>query len=281
VWITPGSGESFRDAEFAPEMVVVPAGRFLMGSPPHEEGRYDYESPQHEVMIPKPFAVGQFQVTFYEWDAFEKDFGILDRNEKTAGLPIKKTYLVEKHYSPADQGWGRENRPVINVSWGDAQAFASWLSEKTGKCYRLLSEAEWEYAARAGTTGPFSFDGPITTDKANYDGKYTHAGSPRGKWRRRTIPVDSFQSNSWGLYQVHGNVWEWVEDCWNAGYAEKPDSLKASGAAWTTGDCDSHVLRGGSWENIPRWLRSASRSKRNLVSRGNDVGFRLARTLTP
>jgi len=176
---------------------------------------------------------------------------------------------------------GKEDFPVVNVSWFGAKAYAKWLSEKTGKAYGLLSEAEWEYAARAGTTGPFSFEGPITPDKANYDGNYSYAGSPKGEYRERTVPVDSFQPNPWGLYQVHGNVWEWVEDCWNNSYAEKPARLKASGEAWTTGDCNLRVLRGGSWNDFPQALRSADRNWRYRDIRYSYFGFRLARTLTP
>lgn len=280
VWIAPGSGDSFRDADFAPEMVVVPAGRFMMGSPPDEGGRVDDEGPQHEVTIPQPFAVGKSPVTFDEWDAFDRAGGIVETKQTSTGLIFKKTETKREKYMPDDLGWGRENRPVINVSWDDAQAYVKWLSEKTGKRYRLLSEAEWEYVARTGTTGPFWFEGPITTDKANYDGNYSYAGSPKGEYRKKTVPVDSFEPNPWGLFQVHGNVWEWVEDCWNASYADKPDSLKASGAAWTTGDCDRRVLRGGSWFYYPDGLRSAFRVWDGRGSRLVNGGFRLARTIT-
>jgi formylglycine-generating enzyme required for sulfatase activity len=288
---SPGSdahlpiGAIFQDAPFAPEMVVVPAGTFIMGSGdgetpvemldgsrgdvlPKEEGRDNHEGPQHEVTIPQPFAVGRYAVTFEEWDAAQGDADW----QRVTGLEPR---------TPDDEGWGRGKRPVINVSWNDSRAYAKWLSEETGKTYRLLSEAEWEYAARAGTTGPFSFDGPITTDKANYDGDYSYAGSPKGEDRGRTVPVDSFQPNPWGLYQVHGNVWEWVEDCWNDSYSDKPDSLKVSGSAWTAGNCDYRLLRGGSWGLNPQLLRSASRVWNFRVYRGNYIGFRLARTLTP
>jgi formylglycine-generating enzyme required for sulfatase activity len=272
-------------------MVVVPAGTFIMGSSPAEiealtEEHGDYfknEGPQHEVTIPRPFAVGKFEVTNAQYVAFlndvkrrgtEKEPWFETKNEDSSSQITGSVgaFAVES---------GKEDFPVVNVSWFGVEAYAKWLSEKTGKRYRLLSEAEWEYAARAGTTGPFSFEGPITTDKANYDGNYTYAGSPKGEYRQRTVPVDSFEPNAWGLYQVHGNVWEWVADCWKSSYADKPESLKASGGAWTTGDCDGRVLRGGSWFNNPRRLRSAYRFRYFRVSRYNYFGFRLARTLTP
>jgi len=279
VWITPGSGESFRDADFAPEMVVVPAGSFLMGSPESEEGRNKGEGPQHEVTIPQPFAVGQFAVTRAQFEAFVSATG--HRTDGGAYVWSGSEWKLDASKSWRDPGFTQTNdHPVVCVSWDDAQAYVKWLSAKTGKSYRLLSEAEWEYAARAGTTGPFSFEGPITPDKANYDGNYTYAGSPKGEYRQRTVPVDSFQPNPWGLYQVHGNVREWVEDCWNESYSDKPDSLKASGEAWTTGDCDRRVLRGGSWVSYPQYLRSAYRNRYLRVFRININGFRLARTLT-
>ena len=261
--IVPGSGESFKDCAECPEMVVVPAGSFMMGSPEGEDGRYDDEGQQHEVRIPEPFAVGRFEVTWDEWEACVAAGGCDGKGIEEAG---------------GDHGWGKGNRPVINVSWYDAQAYAKWLSERTGKTYRLLSEAEWEYAARAGTTGPFSFDGPITTDKANYDGNYSYAGSPKGEYREKTVPVDSFQPNPWGLYQVHGNVWEWVEDCWNDWYIGAPPT---DGSAWMTGDCSSAPLRGGSWLNDGQTQRSADRFTYPRGSRFIGFGFRVARSVTP
>ena len=148
---------------------------------------------------------------------------------------------------PADRGWGRGLRPVINVSWKQVAAYAQWLSEQTGKYYRLPSEAEWEYAARAGTSTPFWWGESINTDLANYDGNYSYDGGPEGEYRRQTMPVDRFDPNPWGLYQVHGNVWEWVQDCWNDSYDGAPDD----GSAWEQGDCGRRLLRGGSWFNNP------------------------------
>jgi formylglycine-generating enzyme required for sulfatase activity len=161
------------------------------------------------------------------------------------------------------------------VSWDDAAAYAKWLSGKTGKSYRLLSEAEFEYVARAGTTTPFWWGRSISTSQANYDGNYTYAGSPKGEYRARPTPVKSFQPNPWGLYQVHGNVWEWCADCWNGNYEGAPDD----GTLWTTGDCAFRVLRGGSWYNFPWDLRAAYRIRDFAGFRGVIAGFRVARTL--
>lgn len=249
-------GESFKDCADCPEMVVVPAGSFTMGSPASEKERSGDEGPQRRVTFARPFAVGKFEATFAEWDACVADGGC-------------------NGYRPSDSGWGRGNRPAINVSWDDAKAYVGWLSRKAGKTYRLLSEAEWEYAARAGTTTPFSTGATITTDQANFDGNSTYNGSRKGQYRQKTEPVDSFAPNPWGLYQVHGNVWEWTEDCWNASYAGAP----ADGAAWTGGDCSGRVLRGGSWFNDPGFLRSAFRFRDTFDLRDDHLGFRVARTL--
>jgi formylglycine-generating enzyme required for sulfatase activity len=237
-----------------PEMVVIPAGEFMMGSPEDEPGRFDDEGPQHKVVIAHPFAVGKYAVTFDEWDAYVNDTG---------------------GYRPDDEGWGRGRRPVINVNWEDAQSYVKWLRERTGKDYRLLSEAEWEYAARAGTTTPFWWGASISLDQANYNGNYTYAdGGQKGEYRQKTVPVDSFKPNPWGLYQVHGNVWEWTEDCWNDNY----NGASTDGSPRRAGNCSRHVLRGGSWVNYPSWLRAAYRS--GWYVRLYFAGFRLARTLT-
>ncbi len=253
--------KTFRDCPQCPEMVVLPAGEFLMGSPASEEGRYDDEGPQHRVTIAKPFAVGKYEVTFAEWDVCRRAGGCSHNPE------------------PDDEGWGRVNRPVINTNWNDAQKYVQWLSRKTGKGYRLLSESEWEYAARAGTTTPFHFGDTISTGQANYDGDEVYGSGRRGVNRERTVVVGSFPANSFGLYDMHGNVWEWMEDCWHANYVGAP----ADGSAWTSG-CDindARVLRGGSWSGEPESLRSVYRTWNPTGNRDNNVGFRVARTLTP
>jgi formylglycine-generating enzyme required for sulfatase activity/uncharacterized caspase-like protein len=268
--------DNFKECDKCPEMIVVPAGSFTMGSPPSEPERKDDEGPQRLVTIGKPFAVGRFAITFDEWDACVADRGC-------------------NGYKPADQGWGRGRRPVINVSWDDAMAYVAWLSRKTGKSYRLLSEAEREYVTRAGTTTPFWWGTSITTSVANYYGrreittswwggystkkqKYDGNGAVEGQFRDETVPVDTFQPNAWGLFQVHGNVSDWVEDCYHNSYAGAP----SDGSAWVSGECSRRVDRGGCWLNPPEYLRSAYRSSGAAPDNRNPgTGFRVARTLTP
>ena len=253
------AGKKFRECSGCPEMVVIPGGSYMMGSPSGEEGRSKGEGPLHEVRIPRRFAVGKYEVTFAEWDACVAGGGC-------------------GGYRPDDRGWGRGARPVVNVSWEDAKSYVEWLTRKTGKRYRLLSESEWEYVARAGTTGPFHFGGTISTDLANYRGSFTYGSGREGVYREKTVSVGSFPANDFGLHDVHGNVWEWVEDCWHGDYRGAP----ADGSAWTTGGgCGTRVLRGGSWFNIPGDLRSAYRLGFTAGDRLYDDGFRIAQTLTP
>lgn len=182
----------FRDCATCPEMTVVPPGAFQMGSPPGEEHRSSAEGPQHPVEIAHWLAVGTFEVTFAEWDTCVAEGGC--------------------RHQPRDPGWGRDRRPAVNVSWQDVTAeFLPWLSNKTGEAYRLLTEAEWEYAARAGTSTAFSTGATITASQANFDGTSSYAGSPRGPYRQQTLDAGSFPANAFGLHDVHGNVWEWVQ----------------------------------------------------------------------
>ena len=240
-WFRPGAGKAewFKDIDIGPEMVVVPAGEFIMGS----DGR-DAEKPPHKVTIKAPFAVGRFAVTFDEWDA--------------GGLPHK----------PGDRGWGRGRRPVIKVSWEDARSYAAWLSQKTGKEYRLLSETEWEYCCRAGTTTKYAFGDRITLQQAHFS---------EGVWRsaKQTVEVGRFPPNAWGLYDTHGNVGEWCEDNWHENY----DGAPQDGSVWQGGRASSRVLRGGSWIDHPDLLRSAYRIMHQPDDRDHHVGFRLSRTL--
>jgi formylglycine-generating enzyme required for sulfatase activity len=258
-------------------MVVIPAGKFRMGTTDAELAaltasygdHFKREAPQQEVTCSQPFAVGRFAVTFDEWEAAQRD-GSWPR---VTGLPPRQ---------PSDEkGWGRGCRPVIAVSWDDAQAYVKWLSAKTGQTYRLLSEAEWEYACRAGSETAFWWGDTISASQANYDATNVYWGGSPGEYRKKTVPVDQFQPNPWGLYQMHGNVGEWCEDCWNWSYAGKPASLKATGGVWTTGDCSQRVLRGGSWYSVPPVLRSAYRSRSLATNRYGYAGFRVARTITP
>jgi formylglycine-generating enzyme required for sulfatase activity len=252
-------GDNFKDCPDCPEMVVVPAGSFTMGSPSNEPER-NYDEVQIRVSIATPFAVGKYAVTFDEWDACVAGGGC-------------------NGHKPSDEGWGRAKRPVINVNWDDAKAYAAWLSHKTGKTYRLLSEAEREYVTRAGTTTPFWWGSSITLKQAQLNS--IHGGYGLKAERRLLaagpVPVDNFEPNPWGLYNVHGNVWDWTEDCWNETNAGNP----GDGRARTTGDCSKRETRGGSWDNGPELLRSAVRRYWAAHARANFVGFRLARTLNP
>ncbi|HRX72040.1 MAG TPA: SUMF1/EgtB/PvdO family nonheme iron enzyme [Candidatus Competibacteraceae bacterium] len=209
-----------------PEMVVIPAGEFLMGSPEGEPERQADEGPQHTVVLAQPFAMGRYAVTFEEYDRF---------------------CAATRRDQPNDRGWGRGRRPVINVSWEDAVAYCAWLSYEAGASYRLPSEAEWEYAARAGTTTAFWWGNEIDPTRANYDGRSAYRNGARGAYRQRTVPVDDFQPNPFGLYQVHGNVWEWVQDSWHDDYQGAP----TDGSAWEEAGSGPRVLRGGSWDYVP------------------------------
>lgn len=256
------NGTVFRDIyeHWCPELVALPAGSFLMGSPLDEEERDDNEGPQHKVTISYPFALGRYTVTFEEYDHF------CERTQR------------EK---PTDRHWGRHRRPVVNVSWEDAQAYCAWLSGETGKLYRLPSEAEWEYACRAGTATPFWTGATISTWQANYDGAYIYGSGRKGVCRKRTVPVDDpgFPANPFGLYHMHGNVWEWVEDCWHNSYENAP----VDGSTWTEGYEIPlrRILRGGSWFVNPGFLRSAFRLSFGSEDRYFNAGFRVARALAP
>lgn len=260
---TLGPGESFRECPDCPEMAVIPAGNFLMGSPSGEDRREDDEGPQRRVTFPAPFALGRYEVTFAEWDACAY-----------AGICRKVP-----RGDDGDRGWGRGSRPVINVSWEDAEEYVAWLNSKVGaEVYRLPSEAEWEYAARGGTTTPFWTGGTITTDQANYYGDFTYGNGRKGVFREKTVPVGSLNApNPFGLHDVHDNVREWVEDCYANSYSSQP----VDGRAHTTDECIQRVVRGGSWADPPATLRSASRYGTGPGNRGGVIGFRLARTLTP
>jgi len=236
----PLPGETFRDCEDCPELVVVPSGEFEMG------GRQaPFESPPHRVTMAKPYAIGRHETTFAEWDAC-----VADGNCK---------------YRADDHGWGRGNQPVIGVSWEDAQAFADWLTQKTGRKYRLPSEAEWEYAARAGTTSTYWWGKDVGKANANCENCDVTA-------LRKTLPTGSFRPNGFGLYDTAGNAYEWVEDCWNDNYAKAPKD----GSAWLSGQCGQRVLRGGSFANKANMLTSAARFRYDLDVRYYANGFRVA-----
>lgn len=237
-YFTPG--KTFRDCAECPEMVIVPAGSFMMGSPSSEPGRFDSEGPQHRVTIGQAFAVGKYEVTQGEWRS------VMGNNPSR---------------------FKGDRNPVETVSWGDARVFVKKLSEKTGKRHRLLSEAEWEYVARAGTTTRYHC--------GDSNGCLDNAAWHSGNAGDRTKPIGQKSANSFGLHDMHGNVWEWIEDCWNDSYQGAP----TNGGAWTSGSCSRRVLRGGSWGNNPRNLHSANRIGISTSKRVNSVGFRVARTL--
>ncbi|MEL6317453.1 MAG: SUMF1/EgtB/PvdO family nonheme iron enzyme, partial [Pseudomonadota bacterium] len=252
--LRPAATGTFKDCAACPEMIAIPGGTFTMGSPESEPGRSGREGPQRAVSI-QPFAIGVYEVTFREWDACVAD-GYCGGHR------------------PDDEGWGRGRRPVIYVSWDDIAGetgFISWLNSKVaGDPYRLPSEAEWEYAARATTTGPYWTGETISTEQANF-----RPDDDVG-YRAQTLPVGG-QANAFGLYDVHGNVWEWVQDCWHGSYEGAP----VDGDPWmdvNSGECSRAVIRGGSWSNDPRYLRSAVRSWDRRDIRFSDFGFRVART---
>jgi formylglycine-generating enzyme required for sulfatase activity len=250
--LTPA--DQFHECTRCPDMVVVPGGNFVMGSASSETAADTDEFPQHPVTIGKPFAVAKFEVTFENWDTCYE----------LGGCRIR----------PDDYGWGRGDRPVILVNWDDAQQYVDWLSKQTGKTYRLLTEAEWEYAARAGTTTAYSWGDDIKKDgKAMAD--CFACGS---EWDdKQTAPVGSFPPNAFGLNDMLGNAWEWVEDCYHDNYEGAP----VDGSAWTAGDCNQRVIRGGSWGDPAQLLRSAFRLRGPIGNRYDGLGFRVARTLGP
>ena len=254
-----------------PALVEIPAGRFQMGSPEHERKKaieagaqlawLERETPQHWVGIEHAFALGRYPVTVGEWRRFAMATGWRPQGEVNWASPgFRQT----------------EDHPVVGVTWDDAQKYVRWLSEQTGHRYRLPSEAEWEYACRAGTKTAFSFGDSIDTSRANYDGTYSYGGSPKGVFRQGTTPAGAFAPNRWGLYDMHGNVWEWVQDVVHDNYIGAP----ADGSAWEEGgDQGRRILRGGSWLYNPRYLRSALRNGYSAVLSNDIVGFRVARDL--
>jgi len=261
---TDGSGNG-------PALVLIQAGRFEMGSPEHErriamaagsqKNWIARETPQHWVGIERPFAMGRYPVTVGEWRAFVQASGWEQHGEvdwESPGFP-----QTDLH-------------PVVGVTWFDAQQFVAWLSAATGKRYRLPSEAEWEYACRAGSKTAFNVGDTISTLQANFDGSFTYNGGPRGEFRHGTTPADFFQPNAWGLHDMHGNVWEWVQDVVHDTYEGAP----VDGSAWELGgDQVRRILRGGSWLYNPRYLRSALRNGFSAVLSNDIVGFRVVREL--
>ena len=250
----------FRECDICPVMAVVPAGSNLIGSPAHESGRSNNEGPQQPVAFRVPLAVGRSEISFDEYIACVNEGGC------PPGIP-------------SDSEWGYGKQPAMNVSWNDAKAYVGWLSRKTRATYRLLSEAEWEYAARGCAkvceSLPFWFGIEISKDRVNYDLRTAYLGSPKATRRNRTVPIDTAEANPFGLLHVHGNVAEWVEDCWQ----ETLEGLSRDGLARTGGDCSRRVIRGGSYSDEPKDVRSAKRNWQAATDRRSQIGFRVAREL--
>ncbi len=250
--------DSFKECPECPEMVVVPAGTFMMGTPPNEPDRSKGEDPVHRVTIAKPFAVGRFAVSFDEWDACLADGGC-------------------NGVRGDDNGFGRGRLPAQGLSFDNAQACLTWLSKKTGRTYRLPSESEREYFTRAGTTTPFWFGKTVGPQDANYMASIPYANGPRGVDSKAPKPVDSYAPNPFGLYQVHGNIYEWTQDCYNKRYNE---DTPTDGSPWLEGDCSKHMIRGGPWNWQAQTIRSGYRDSASPTSGTSVVGLRVVRTLS-
>jgi formylglycine-generating enzyme required for sulfatase activity len=274
--ITPGSGASFRDCDDCPEMVVVPAESFVMGSPDSEAGRATTEGPERRVRLDDILAIGKFEVTREQFDAFVK----AERHKTSESCRVLDTdnakWATKKGATWRRPGFEQSDRhPAVCIDWNDAKAYVEWLSRHAGRNYRLLTEAEWEYAARAGTTGAFSTGRTITTDEANYNGNHAYEDGRKGILRGGTVRVGTFGANDWGLHDMHGNVWEWVEDCFEKSYSNAP----VDGSAVTEAGCTNHTVRGGSWASHPNDVRSATRYHAPDGLATSELGFRVARTI--
>ena len=268
--------EALKDGGQGPVMVVIPAGRFLMGSPEGELERRDSER-QHEAQI-AVFAIGKYAVTVGQFRRFVESRGYRTEAETGGGCYY---WTGSEWKQDPDKNWRNpgfpqtDNHPVVGVSWNDVMLYVDWWSEQSGQQYRLPTEAEWEYACRAGTATPFCFGETISTDQANYNGNYVYGKGSKGSYRQKTVELGQFPANTWGLHDLHGNVWEWT----GSEYDEKYGGAELC----VVSDCDSggpRVLRGGSWLGGPLWLRSAARFWNALRIWYAYIGFRLARTLT-
>jgi formylglycine-generating enzyme required for sulfatase activity len=268
----PAPTSTVRDCDRCPELVEVPPGAFMMGVEPYERDQSGNETPRREVHIGSPLLVGRYEVTYDEFATFAQDSGYAPALGCEVWSSNDRTWQQDRDKSWRDPGYPVEDprRPVVCLSWEDSRAYAAWLSRITGERYRLLTEAEWEYAARAWTTTRFWWGDHLPPGRAACDG----CGSP---WDLgRAAPVGGFPANGFGLHDVHGNVWEWVQDCWHEGYGGAP----TDGSAWEEeagGDCARRMMRGGSSLSQPETLRAANRLRDNASHRKSDVGFRIAR----
>lgn len=251
VQVTPGS------SPMGIEMIVINPGYGKLGSPNFEKKRARFENPLRDTQINYAFEVSKFEITFDDWAKCVSDGGC-------------------GGYRPDDKGWGKGKRPVINISYNDAQKFLSWLNGKTGDTYRLLSEAEWEYVARAGQPdAPFGTGYEISAKLANFDGKAPYGTSQTGPYLRKTQPVGRYPANAFGVHDMHGNVYEWVEDCWNKDHSR----AIGDGSPRKDGDCKYRVMKGGSWVTHGYQMRAAARVRYVTDYRYDDYGIRIARTL--
>jgi len=262
--IKPGS--VFKDCPHCPEMVVLPAGSYLMGTPEDEVGREYDEGPQHTVTFAKPFAVGRFPVTAGELDAYIRETGV-----KIADGDTRPGRFCKASKPTYKQG---PRQPAVCISWFDADAYAQWLTKKTGHTYRLISEAQREYAARAGSTGSFPFPFDNNAEPAYRLSPHAPTYGPADGYSY-TAPVGSYPANAFGVYDMHGNVYEWTADCLNPDYEGAP----ADGSAWKTGNCEKRVMRGNDWGEAPVFSRSGNRNNRSPEVRGDFLGFRVVREL--
>ena len=279
------AAQTFKDCDICPEMVALPEGYFLMGSPPNEAGRFLTEGPQRVVRFAKPFAIGKFEVTIDQFGSFADATGYKPSTQCLVYVFDVDTAVLKPHTFRDPSFAASGAHPAACVSWNDAKAYVAWLAHKTGKPYRLPSEAEWEYAARAGTTTPFSFGAldPTTvcehakTSDASARFPWRHTGCDSG-WGHGAAPVGKHRPNAWGLHDMHGNLWEWVEDCRHSNFIDAP----SDGSAWITGgDCSRRVARGGSWTNPPHSVRVAARHFAESASSAGSRGFRVALSLHP
>jgi formylglycine-generating enzyme required for sulfatase activity len=253
----PQPGTQWRDCAQCPLLVTIPTGVFDMGTPAAEPGRLAHEGPVHQVTIANAFALGKFEVTFAQWDACVDDGGC--------------------NYYPADEGTGRGLHPVMNINLDEMHAYLHWLTVKTGNVYRLPTEAEWEYAARAGSVSAYAWGAKASHEFANYGADTCCEGTIAGRdvWLNQAAPVGSFPANQFGLHDMHGNVYERVRDCWTPSYDDAP----TDGSASLTGDCRALGLRGGAWVSSPALLRAGERDAFNGYYRSTVMGFRVVREL--
>lgn len=250
--------DGFKECPECPEMVVVPKGSFMMGTPASEVDRSKGEDPVHRVTIAKPFAVGRFAISFGEWDACLADGGC-------------------NGVRGDDRGFGHGRLPAHGLSFEHAQAYLAWLSRKAGRTYRLPSESEREYFTRAGTTTPFWFGKTVGPQDANYDASIPYANGPRGERSKGPKPVDAYAPNPFGLYQVHGNIYEWTQDCFNKRYTE---DTPVDGSPWLEGDCSKRMVRGGEWGWSANNIRAGARNESRADSGAGPYGFRVVRDLS-